>query len=100
MEDLQSVLDTYLLDRTFVIGFVAGIAATLAFAFLMGKAVALWNRLLQPFKPIQKPGRLPTETAPSPATQFMSWLGSVLMLILFLAIVGLLLWQVLGGSSG
>jgi hypothetical protein len=46
-----------------------------------------WLRMRQFFEPIKKPGRLPTETGPSPAGIFAGCMGQFLFVALAIALV-------------
>lgn len=99
MDNWQQNLDTDVFDSTFVWGFVSGFIATVAAAWLFGQFAALWNKVLQPFRPSEKPAEPAKELGPSPAAQFGSWLSSVLLLLIIVVLVGALIWMAAGGSS-
>ncbi len=88
----------YLLTNNeyFRAGFISGlvfIAVVWSIWGLFFRLHVQWLKMRQFFEPIRKPGRVPTETGPSPASILFGCLGRIVVTVLVLAIVIVaLLW--------
>lgn len=67
---------------------------------LLNWLYARWLRVRQFFEPIQQPVKVPTEKGRSPAGNLIGCLGSLLGLLLFIALVIVALFWIAGSSGG
>jgi hypothetical protein len=94
---------TYLIanNEYFRAGFVSGLVLVAIIWISWGlfyRLYAQWLKIRQFFEPIKKPGRVPTETGPSPASILLGCLWRIIFALLFIAILVVLwLWLAPGG---
>jgi hypothetical protein len=70
-------------------GFFMGLAVAVSLWLLWMGGVSVYNRWLkmrQFFEPIKKPGKIPTETGPSPAGMLLGCLWPVAIIVVVMAL--------------
>jgi hypothetical protein len=85
-------------DEYFRSGFISGIALLLVFWLLSQVYLMLtkqWLKIRQFFEPIKKPGKVPTETGPSPAGMLLGCIGRIVVTLVAFVFLFLLWWVLL-----
>jgi hypothetical protein len=81
---LKPLLDGLASDASFRSGFCWGLMIALAVGFLSREVLYRWNKVLQFFKPTQKPA---TNPGPSPFSTCMGAIFALLVLMIILVII-------------
>ena len=91
MELWSDFMDILFTNEDFRYGFFWGISLTIGVTivgwWIFFSLHAQWLKMRQFFEPIKKPGRLPTETGPSPASMLSGCMGRVFILVAIVALV-------------
>ncbi len=93
LSDLSFWLRT---NEFFRSGFITGIALGAVVAVSLRTLFILhfhWKKVRQFFEPTKKPGKMPAELGPSPASMSLGCTGRILFAIIFTAVVILVVWR-------
>jgi hypothetical protein len=83
-------------DEYFRSGFSAGVVLCIAAAIIWRLLFALnvqWNKIRQFFEPTKKPGKMPVELGPSPASMSLGCMGRIFITVFIIGVMILLVWN-------
>lgn len=95
LEFLSEFLYWFTTNEYFRSGFVSGIALCIAIAIIWQVFFVInyhWKKIRQFFEPTKKPGKMPTEVGPSPASMSLGCVGRVLLALFVITVMILLVW--------